>query len=180
MLSLFLRPPPLTAPVHCHLQGGKRFLTGPKNRHFWTHFFLTSRDSDLDQNWTGCKYFALSCAPFHAWKSAGNRYFILDTFLHANQMKLYTWDKTVNFRNFFLLNNVIGRGDVKQERSHRLHSFTFYSQLSSRLTIFGLQKQASFGWRLIYANYYPRYNLEGKSNSTFSNKINRLHGIINR
>ena len=24
----------------------------------------------------------------------------LDTFLHANQMKMYTWDKIVNFRNF--------------------------------------------------------------------------------
>ena len=64
--------------------------------------------------------------------------------------------------------------------SYRLHSFTFYSQLSSRLTIFGLQKQASCGWRLIYANYYPWYNLAGKSNSTFSSKINRFDGIINR
>ena len=45
---------------------------------------------------------------------------------------------------------------------------------------FGLQKQASCGWRLIYANYYPGYNLEGKSNSTFSSKINRFDGISNR
>ena len=40
--------------------------------------------------------------------------------------------------------------------------------------------QAWCGWRLIYANYYPQYNLAGKSNSTFSSKINRFHGIINR
>ena len=37
----------------------------------------------------------------------------LDTFLHANQMKMYTWDKIVNFWQLFfaaifLLNNVIG------------------------------------------------------------------------
>ena len=37
----------------------------------------------------------------------------LDTYLHANQMKMYTWDKTVNFSQllfaaFVLLNNVIG------------------------------------------------------------------------
>ena len=37
-------------------------------------------------------------------------------------------------------------------------SFTFYSQLSGRLMIFGLQKQlASCGWQLIYANYLIRY-----------------------
>ena len=62
--------------------------------------------------------------------------------------------------------------------SYRLHSFTFYSQLSSRLTSFGLQKQASFSWRLIYANYYPRYNLAGKSNSTFSSKKIASMGLL--
>ena len=25
----------------------------------------------------------------------------LDTFLRANQMKMFTWDKLVNFRNYF-------------------------------------------------------------------------------
>ena len=62
--------------------------------------------------------------------------------------------------------------------SYRLQSFTLYSQLSSRLTIFGLQKQASFSWRLIYADYYPLYNLAGKSNSTFSSKIIASMGLI--
>ena len=37
----------------------------------------------------------------------------LDTFLHANQIKMYTWDKIENFHNFllaaiFLLKNVVG------------------------------------------------------------------------
>ena len=62
--------------------------------------------------------------------------------------------------------------------SYRLHSFTFYSQLSSRLTIFGLQKQASFSWRLIYTDYFPRYNLAGISNSTFSSKIIASMGLL--
>ena len=47
--------------------------------------------------------------------------------------------------------------------------------------IFGLQKQASRGWRLIYANYYLWYDLRGKSNSVFSRSIiNRFDGIIKR
>ena len=54
------------------------------------------------------------------------------------------------------------------------------SYRAARLTIFGLQKQASCGWLLIYANYYPLYNLAGKSNSTFSSKVNRFDGVINR
>ena len=33
---------------------------------------------------------------------------------------------------------------------------------------------------VLVCNYYPRYNLAGKSNSTFSSKINRFDGIINR
>ena len=31
-----------------------------------------------------------------------------------------------------------------------------------------------------FANYYPRYNLAGKSNMTFYSKINRFDGIVNR
>ena len=59
-------------------------------------------------------------------------------------------------------------------------SFTFYSQLLSRLMIFGLQKQASGGWQLIYANYLTPNLMAGKSNSKFSSKINRFDGIIDR
>ena len=54
-----------------------------------------------------------------------------------------------------------------------------YSQLSSRLMIFGWQKQASCGWQLIYSHYYPRYNLAAKSNYlTFFSKINCFDEII--
>ena len=45
---------------------------------------------------------------------------------------------------------------------------------------FGLQKQESWGWRLIYANYYLQYNLVGKFNLPFFSKINHFDGIINR
>ena len=89
----------------------------------------------------------------------------LATFLHANQINMYTWDKIVNSRNFcwplsFFQIMSLGRCWVRTlDGSYRLHSFTFYSQLKSRLTISGSQKQASCGWRLIYANYYPRYSL---------------------
>ena len=50
--------------------------------------------------------------------------------------------------------------------------------VSNRLTIFGLQRQPSRGWRLIYANYCPRYNLAGTSNSTFSSKIIASVGLL--
>ena len=87
------------------------------------------------------------------------------------------------FAAIFLLNNVIGAVLNKERWMVPIDCiplrFTARST-SSRLKIFGLQKQASCGWRLIYANYYPRYNLAGKSNSTFSSKINRFDGIINR
>ena len=102
---------------------------------------------------------------------------VLDTFLHANQMSVYLRQNgkfsPVQFAAIFLLNNVLlGRCQARTlDGSYRLQSFTFYSQLSRRLTIFGLQKQALCSWWLIYENYYPRYNLAGKSNSTFSSKI---------
>ena len=62
--QFFARPPRLTAPVHCHLQGGKRFLTSLKDRHFLTHFFLTSTPIYIKIE-TGCKYFT-PCEPFYA------------------------------------------------------------------------------------------------------------------
>ena len=48
--QFFLRYP-LTAPVHCHLQGGKPFLLRLKHR----HFFLTSTPISIKIE-TGCKY----------------------------------------------------------------------------------------------------------------------------
>ena len=55
-----------------------------------------------------------------------------------------------------------------------------FSQLSSRLMIFGWQKQASCGWQLyLFTLYYPQYNLAAKSNYlTFFSKINCFDGII--
>ena len=100
----------------------------------------------------------------------------LNTFLHANQMRQNSKFLQRLFPAIFLL-NVIGAMLSKNVGcSYRFHSFTFYSQLSSRLTVFSLQKQESCGWRLIYANYYLQYNLIQKSNSPFSSKINRFDG----
>ena len=110
----------------------------------------------------------------------------LDAFLRANQMNMYTRDKIVNFATFvrrYLSLKQCHCGGVEQgmlDGSYRLHSFAFYSQLSIKLAIFGRQKQASCGWRLIYANDYRRYNLAGKSNSMFSSKVNRFDGFVNR
>ena len=85
---------------------------------------------------------------------------VLDTFLYANQIKHVYLRQNSKFSKFllpatFLLNDVIGAMLSKLGGSYRLHSFTFYSQLSGRLTIFGLQKQASCGWRLIMQNTIP-------------------------
>ena len=60
----FFSRPPVMVPVHCYLQGGGTFLTRLKNRHFWTHFFLTITPKYLLHPETGCKYFTL-CEPFH-------------------------------------------------------------------------------------------------------------------
>ena len=72
-LNQFFSRPPLMVPVHCHLQRGGAFVTRLKNRHFWTHFFLTITPKYLLHPETGCKYFTL-CEPFHPLKSAGTRY----------------------------------------------------------------------------------------------------------
>ena len=63
MLPIFLWAPP-DGPCSLLFTGGT-FLTRLKNRHFWTHFFLTITPKYLLHPETGCsKYFTL-CEPFH-------------------------------------------------------------------------------------------------------------------
>ena len=71
------------APVHCHLQGGGRFLTMLKNRHFEHIFFLLALRfrSKLKQD--------VNISPFVNHFMLKNPR-ALDIFLHANQMKMYT------------------------------------------------------------------------------------------
>ena len=86
--------PPLTAPVHCHLQGGGNiFWQGLKIDIFEPFFFLLALRfrSKLRQD--------VNISPFLNHFMFKNPW-ALDTFLYANQMKMYTWDKIVSFRNF--------------------------------------------------------------------------------
>ena len=85
MLSIFLSapPPPLMAPVYSHLQGGKRLLTRLQIDIFENIFFLLALRfrSKLKQY--------VNISPFV------NHFILknpraLDTFLHVNQMKMYT------------------------------------------------------------------------------------------
>ena len=90
----FFSRPPLTVPVHCHLQGRETFFwQGLKIDIFEPLFFLLTLRfrSKLKQD--------VNISPFVNHSMLRNPG-ALDTFLHANQMKMYTWDKIVNFRNF--------------------------------------------------------------------------------
>ena len=62
-LKIWLHDSRISPFLSCHLQGGKRFLTSLKDRHFWRHFFLTSTPIYIKIE-TGCKYFT-PCEPFH-------------------------------------------------------------------------------------------------------------------
>ena len=84
MLSIFLQAPPLTAPVHCHLQGGKTLFDKAKKINIFEHiFFLRALRvrSKLKQD--------ANLAPLvHQLmlKNPG----ALSPFLHVNEMKMYT------------------------------------------------------------------------------------------
>ena len=93
MLSIFLKPS-LMAPIHCYLQrggggGGNVFWQGLKTDIFEHIFFLIALRfrSKLKQD--------VNISPFL-------NHFMLknpranDTFLHANQMEMYTWKFSKN------------------------------------------------------------------------------------
>ena len=84
------------------------------------------------------------------------------------------------FSAIFLLKNVTGAMLSKNVGWFLYVTFFYVLQsVVERINDFWFTKrQASRGWRLIYANYYPRYNLAGKSNSAFSSKIIASMGLL--
>ena len=92
--QFFSRPPSWrTLFIVIYKGGGKRFWQGLKIDIFEHIFFLLVLRfrSKLKQD--------VNISPFVKHFMLKNPR-ALETFLYANQMKMYTWDKVVNFHNF--------------------------------------------------------------------------------